>query len=477
MLQIAPVIEQAEEIARRVERELPGHRGLLRTTRLTADAAREAQRVSQRLGRPIGLHRLPAAFLALTLVVLGGWVWWHFLRTATITIAISDSDAVDLGHQLDRRVTFARLSTPGSRESLARLRAGEADLAFVQGGVPIPAELPRVELPASELALLFLRERVGRMADIRTILTSTRGQGSHSLALLLTRFWRIDRTVRFVHAWSALVANPAYRVPDSVDAVFVVKDPMDERIARAARRLTESGFRLAPVDLGAAALGTRDLVPIQLSVGYLDPVAAIPPSSLATYAVRTYLVARPDASPRQLAATRRLVDPSANVFDGHGSLSSLDEASDLLQGVEAFLGILVYVGLAFVALLGVDIVVYRKRFHDLNSLISLVSMHQAGKDVLDPDPARKAHDIAYLCFCSDVLGLISAITGYYAQENSSLLYNKLLEIIPQRCDGLKINIQLKIMHAVIELPPGSPSAAPPAPVPSPAAAPVDAPAT
>ena len=49
-------------------------------------------------------------------------------------------------------------------------------------------------------------------------------------------------------------------------------------------------------------------------------------------------------------------------------------------------------------------------------------------------------------------GLIAVITGYYTQENSSLLYNRLLETIHERCDGLKINIQLKILHALIELP-------------------------
>ncbi len=53
--------------------------------------------------------------------------------------------------------------------------------------------------------------------------------------------------------------------------------------------------------------------------------------------------------------------------------------------------------------------------------------------------------------CSDLLGLVSMISGYYTQENSSLLFNNLSEVIHQRCDGLKINIQLKILHAIIAL--------------------------
>lgn len=52
--------------------------------------------------------------------------------------------------------------------------------------------------------------------------------------------------------------------------------------------------------------------------------------------------------------------------------------------------------------------------------------------------------------CSDLLGLISAIAGYYTQENSSLLFNNLSEVVHQRCDALKINIQLKVLHAMVK---------------------------
>ena len=51
-----------------------------------------------------------------------------------------------------------------------------------------------------------------------------------------------------------------------------------------------------------------------------------------------------------------------------------------------------------------------------------------------------------------LLGVISMIASYYTQENSSLLFNNLSEVIHQRCDGLKINIQLKILHATVHLP-------------------------
>ena len=65
------------------------------------------------------------------------------------------------------------------------------------------------------------------------------------------------------------------------------------------------------------------------------------------------------------------------------------------------------------------------------------------------DPALRRENLVYLSLCSDLLGQVSMISGYYTQENSSLLFNNLSEVIHQRCDGLKINIQLKILHALL----------------------------
>ena len=50
------------------------------------------------------------------------------------------------------------------------------------------------------------------------------------------------------------------------------------------------------------------------------------------------------------------------------------------------------------------------------------------------------------------------ISGYYAQENPSLLYSNMLEIIHERSDGLKLNIQTKILHASVTI--GAPTTVP-----------------
>ena len=189
---------------------------------------------------------------------------------------------------------------------------------------------------------------------------------------------------------------------------------------------------------------------IDIAPGYLAQTPPLPPEPLATYGVATYLVARRDLTPRQMAAAAHLVEREANVFSTQGFEPTLGEAFEVLQGLEAFLSVLIYIGLAFLALLGWEITTYRRRFNELNTLVSLISMHQSEKDVLGLSSDTRRHEnLLYLATCSDLLGLISVVSGYYAQENPSLLYSNLLDIIQRRCDGLKLNIQIKILHASV----------------------------
>ena len=59
-------------------------------------------------------------------------------------------------------------------------------------------------------------------------------------------------------------------------------------------------------------------------------------------------------------------------------------------------------------LLGLDVMMYRKQFHELNSLVSLLSMLQSNKDVLGlADQRQKTENLLYLGLVSDLLGLIS----------------------------------------------------------------------
>ena len=455
-LEIDPVIERAEQAVTHIASELPSNKGLARAARGVTEAAYEAKRVSRRLGKLIGLHRLPALFLILSLCGLSFWIYWHFFHSSKLLVAVSERDAVQLKRRVGKRVHIEPVETIGSRVSIAKLSSGEVDLAFIQGGVEIPDEFPRSTLEQSEFVLFYLREGIESPSVIRRVLTSSENQGSHSLALEFIKFWGVDKQVSFLHDWRIFTEQPDYKIPADVDAVFVVKDPMNPRIASTSARLARHQFRIVSPDLGAMAMRLDFLDEVELRPGYLDPIAGIPGAVFKTYAVSTFLVARSGLTSQQLAAAHQLLHQPSEfpvAFE-----PSFDNANEVAQGVEAMLGIVAYIGLAFLALLGVDVVAYRRRFNELNSLVSLISMHQASKDVLGGTREQQKHHLNYLTVCSDLLGLIAVITGYYAQENSSLLYNRLLEIINDRCNGLKINIQLKILHALIELSPSEESA-------------------
>jgi hypothetical protein len=453
-LLIQPIVELSEGLAARVRRDLPTHDGLAAASEGVAAAARQAQRASKSMNRLISLHRLPALFLAAALVCLGIWIYWRFFHVATLTLALPDRDATSLREQITgrQRVHFRPVDVPGSREALGQVMRGEVDLAFVQGGLPIPSDLPRLETPSPELVLFLTRSNGGNLRNIKRVLTSLADEGSHTVGQEFFKAWGVA-DVEYVHDWRTLTNDENYQVADDIDAVFVVKDPTDERTLTGIQKLVAAGFRCRSADLGARGARYDYLKPVQIERSYLQTDPAIPDESIATYSVRTFLVARRGLTPRLLAQAGHVLDSGPLAITDADFEPTAHEASDIFQGIEAFLGIIVNIGLAFLALLGLDVMAYRKQFHELNSLVSLLSMLQSNKDVLGlADEAKKTENLLYLGLVSDLLGLISMISSYYTQENSSLLFNNLSEVIHQRCDGLKINIQLKILHATVELP-------------------------
>jgi hypothetical protein len=450
-LLIGPVIERTQQLASRVRTELPDHDGLAQATQSLIAAAQKAERVARSMKRPWSPHRLPVVFLGVALVALGAVLYWQFFHVARLRLALPDRDASALRERVatDARVDVTIVEVPGSREAVALLAQGQVDVGFVQGGVPIPRELARLETPSRELVLYFVRAPITRPSEVRKVLTSLEAEGSHSVARAFFEAWGVQ--VEFVHGWKEVVSDAAYQVPADVDAVLVVKDPGDENALRGAAHLTQQGFHLASPWLGARVGRFDWLQPTTLEPGYLQVDPAVPPTGVDTYSVSTFLVARQGLTPRLLAEAAEVVAARPRGIEAHRFNLGSAEASELFQGVDASLSILVNLGLAFLALLGLDVVAYRKQFHELNSLVSLIAMLQSNKDVLGVTGARQREHVLYLSLCSDMLSLISAVSGYYTQENSALLFNNLSELIHQRCDGLKLNIQLKLLHAMVRL--------------------------
>lgn len=446
-LLINPVIEQAQAIATRVTTELPGHEGLARATSLIVEAAKKAAQTAAAMKRPFSPHRLPVMFLAAALLGLGSFVYWQFFRVTTLSLALPDRDAVAIRERVthDARVNMTIVEVDGSREAADLLAQGKVDLGFIQGGVPVPPRLPRLETPGRELVLYFVR--ASAQGPVRKVLTSVKGEGSHSVAQAFFAAWK--RQVEFVHAWRELTSPDGFMVPADIDAVFVVKDPADDKTLLGAERLAAQGFSLVSAKLGARASQLDYLDAVTVPAGHLREDPALPAQPVETYSVSTWLVAREGLTPRLLTQAAAVIQERPTTISERSFHLSGIEAAELFQGIDSALSVLVHIAVAFLALMGLDIVVYRRHLHELNSLVSLVSMLQSNKDVLGvPQPARAENQL-YLSLCSDLLGLISAVSGYYTQENSTLLFNNLSEVVHQRCDSLKINIQLKLLHSII----------------------------
>ena len=451
LLEIDQIIARSQAVAESILRELPGHDGLASLAGNVVESAKEAERCTRAMSRPWSLHRLPPVFLFTSLVALLGWIYLHFVHVASIEVAISSSDASDLRQRLEESEDLhprVRI-TDGSRENLDLLARGEVDLAFVQGGVPIPDHLPRRELSNRETLLLFLRQEVSRLARAKVVLTSAAEQGSHSVLRDFLAASRMGDPPAIRHEWGLLSGEGDYAIPDDVDAVFVVKDLASDATARAVRRLSDAGFTMASPMLGVRGDDLDYLEVVELPRGHLLEDPAVPASPLRTYDVSAYVVAREGLSPGLHAAVHRLLTEGEEAPEwSEADPTDLEQAGTLLGAIKSLLDLLIFIALAFLALLGFEIASYRRRFHQLNTIITLIGIHQGEKDISPTaDPSERRSATRYLERCIDLLSLIDAISGYYVQRNSSLLYSTLLSTVGQRSSSLKMAILLRLQLA------------------------------
>jgi biopolymer transport protein ExbB/TolQ len=454
VLRIEGIIAGAEKVRERIHKELPTHGGLTGAVDYIVAAANSAQRVTRRMKHPLSFHRLPAIFLAVALLLLAGWVYWNFFHVSTLSIATANRDSNDLIQESAKtwRLRLRPTIVPGSKEAVQSVTSGSTDLAFVQGGIPIPDDLPRLRSPADEVVLWLTRDSVSNVNDVRKVITSMEGEGSHTVAKLFMKEWGLEDKVDFLHQWGEISDGTLTQIPTDVQAVLAVKDASDPVTLKTLALLHSQNFRLRSPYLGAVAENFDFLEEFKLPQAYFDTEPRLPENEILTYKVPTFLVARRNLTPRLLAVAAHVFDSEPISIADKEYLPTAANASEMFQGTEAFLGIIVNIVLAFLALLGLEMMTYRKRFHELNSLVSLLSMLQSNKDILGVEDLRARNEnLKYLSTVSDLLGLISAVSGYYTQENSSLLFNNLSEVVHQRCDNLKLNIQLKILHAGIQL--------------------------
>lgn len=142
--------------------------------------------------------------------------------------------------------------------------------------------------------------------------------------------------------------------------------------------------------------------------------------------------------------------------------SSLDQATDLVQFMEAALGIVVFLGVALVYLVTLETRVKRTRalraLHELRAVAHVVDMHQVAKDpegllrrgaVASPAPEQTTRTLfdlnRYLNYCNELLAIISKVAALYVQEFPDTQTVSAVDQIETLCSDLSRRVWQKIM--------------------------------
>lgn len=191
------------------------------------------------------------------------------------------------------------LDTAGSQENLQLLDSGQADVGFVQGGVPVGDDSQLEALGSLYFEPLWLFHRQGasldRLPSLRGLRVGTgaEGSGTHALVQRLLADNRLLNQVQVRRlggdaAMSALIEG-------DLDAAFFVASaqaPLVERL------LSHPGIELASLDRAEAyARRYRYLTKVVLPEGAVDLAKNIPSRTVHLLAPAAGLVARADLHP------------------------------------------------------------------------------------------------------------------------------------------------------------------------------------
>ncbi|MCR4318574.1 MAG: hypothetical protein NUW37_19705 [Planctomycetes bacterium] len=453
-LKIEPLIEKAERLHRSALKELSAHPGILNTLADLVSVTKRVKIFSQKQRRFFSLHRMPLYFGVLALIFVAYYVYATYVEIATITIARSARDTDDVerlfASQSDIGPDNVRtFEVAGTSEGIRMLVEGKAELAFAQGGIDVPPSCEVIGQLGTEYVLFLARGDPGsdfsKLQGSIRILTSYEDQGSHAVAKkFFQRYESVN--VTFEHDWPDRIKAKDFNIEPSIYGIFVVKDLRDHEVREFLKELHKQGFRMRPTDFGILRNTEPWLGVETLTAGAIVPGIPIPEADLEISTVATNLISGPKITPAQH-------DLVAGLFD-HSSVSSQNPLAnntwEFFQGLEALMMFIIELGIGVVALVGVEVLIFRKRFHQLSTLVSIIGTHQARKDVAVARDKGEIHEkIAYLEHCSDALGIIDSLAGFYVQCNPALVFDAGFQMLHQRIGSLKLNIQIKILQGVV----------------------------
>ena len=455
-LSVEQIIETAQQVEERITNNLPSEALLRDVAQAVTDSARLAQARAKRLKRPFSVQRIRLYVILAALAMLVWWLYTTVFGSRVSTIAVTGSEYSLLKARADAnnadKIRF--LESGGSSASVELVQQGHADMAVVQAGVAIPEGFTILGVVRAEHVLYFTRDTLPLAGRPPRVMTFARGQGSHILGQSFFELWGHER-VEWTYAWGELAADAGYVIPDHVEAIFVVVDPADPAMRGAIRRAAVAGFTLRDPDIAVFATHLTYLERVSIPRGYYsraDPtIPDIASGTLRTYAVDDYLVAGEGVTDRQLGIALQAfeLDPSTV---GLGTAVLHSRGSSVVADLGTVLEAAVNLVIILVALFGFEILLHRRYVHELNRLISCISLLQANIDIIGvKDEKVLAHNVFYLDALADLLGLISTIGGYYGQENAALVFNGLTGLLHVRANNIKVNIRLKLLRPAVTM--------------------------
>jgi len=445
------LVDGARKVQQRTSECAPPDTAILELATDVVEAIDLAAIRITRMKSPLSLAKIRVYLIISAVAVLIWWAYANYLQPKVVTVAATAEDIAVLEERVRRNniLNIEFMLSPGSPDNVVLVEEKAADVAVVQGGVELPVGLTVFGSVHKEHILYFVRGD-GLDVTVPRVITYKEGQGSHLLGEIFFRLWGYE-TVSWIHSWDQIGSDASHVISPDATAIFIVVDPANPVTGNAIKRVSNAGFHLRYPDIGVNATHLPYLDRIDVPPGYYHLTNPSVPGdrvrNLQTYTVDKYMVASRSLTYAQTTTLRRAFELSSGV-EALPSTFLHTQGISLTADVDHALAVIVNFVIIIAALFGLEILFYRHYIHELNSLISRISLLQSERDLHDIDDREKQKpNIFALEICSDLLGLISSLAGYYGQENAALMFQGLTGSVHNRANTLKINIQLKILQA------------------------------
>lgn len=291
---------------------------------------------------PVPWYRLLVPMLVVLAVASASYYIWELNRDRTVRLTITAGDALGRRHEL--AVNLAKVApahelelkvvpTKGSSDALAKVAAGELDVALVQGGIEPRDGVRQVAALYVEPLHLLVKSTLGadNLGDLRgrRLNLSTAGSGTRLLAARSLAFAGLDpvrdyEDLALSYAeLEALAMDPETPRADLPDAIFAVSSmpfPLAEELVQSGR------YRLLELPL-APSLSIRDFMIHEANIPAMayNVVPPVPDAPIRTLGTQLLLVANEQVAPDAVAALLQAV--FAGEFARASDLAQLDEAA------------------------------------------------------------------------------------------------------------------------------------------------------